>query len=158
MDQSSTMQEEDITIRKARKTDLSEIIGLVRELAIYEKSEDKMIVDLLTYQEAFDAQEFEALIAEVDKQIAGIALYYNRFSTWRGPILYLEDFIVRQQYRRNGLGKLLFEGFVGEARDRGYAMCAWQVLDWNQPAISFYDKYDVQYEDCWVDVKMYFNR
>ncbi len=151
------MKEENITMRKAQKTDLPEIIELVRELAIYEKSEDKMIVDLSTYQSAFDAQEFDALIAEVDSQVAGIALYYTRFSTWRGPILHLEDFIVRQEFRRKGLGKLLFEGFVAEARDRGYAMCCWQVLDWNQQAISFYDKYDVQYEDNWIDVKMYFN-
>ena len=156
MDHSRPMQEENNTIRKAQKKDLPEIVDLVRELAIYEKSEDKMLVGLSTYEDAFEVSQFEAIVAEVDSQIVGIALYYNRFSTWRGPILYLEDFIVRQQYRRKGLGKLLFERFVKEARDRKYAMCAWQVLNWNQPAISFYDKYDVQYEDCWVDVKLYF--
>lgn len=150
------MKEQEITIRKGLKKDIPEIVGLVRELAIYEKSEDKMLVGLSTYEEAFDANQFETFIAEDDSQIVGIALYYNRFSTWRGPILYLEDFIVKQEYRRKGLGKLLFERFVKEARDLEYAMCAWQVLDWNQPAISFYDKYDVQYEDCWIDVKMYF--
>ncbi|RLD22658.1 MAG: GNAT family N-acetyltransferase [Bacteroidetes bacterium] len=149
------MKEEEIVIRKALTKDIPQIIQLVRELAIYEKSEDKMLVGLTTYQDAFDAGHFEAFIVEVDSQIAGIALYYSRFSTWRGPILYLEDFIVRQQYRRKGLGKLLFECFISEARERKYEMCAWQVLDWNEPAISFYNKYDAVYEDCWVDVKMY---
>jgi len=150
------MEQENITIRKAVKEDISTIIALVRELAIYEESEDKMLAGQDIYERAFDAQQFEAFIAEAGSKVTGIALYYHRFSTWRGPILYLEDFIVRQDYRRKGIGKLLFERFVQESRDRKYAMCMWQVLDWNKLAMSFYDKYDVQYEDCWLDVKLYF--
>ena len=151
------MEGHEITIRKAQKNDLSAVVELVRELAVYEKSGDKMLVGLSTYEDAYDAGQFEVIIAEVDAEIAGIALYYRRFSTWRGPILYLEDFVVSHRHRRKGLGKLLFERFILEARELKYAMCAWQVLDWNQPAISFYNKYDVQYEDCWIDVKMYFS-
>jgi len=150
------MQQQEIVIRKAQKKDISAVIALVRELAIYEKSEHRMTAGQAIYESAFDAKQFESFVAEVNSEIAGIALYYNRFSTWRGPILFLEDFIVLQEHRRKGIGKLLFDRFVREARDNNYEMCMWQVLDWNQPAISFYNKYDVEYEDCWLDVKMYF--
>ena len=151
------MPKPEVKIRKAHKKDIASIVALVRELAIYEKSEHKMKVGQSVYERAFDAKQFDSFIAEIGSEIVGIALYYNRFSTWRGPILFLEDFIVLKEHRRNGIGKLLFEQFVQEAHDNGYEMCMWQVLDWNQPAISFYDKYDVEYEDCWLDVKMYFN-
>jgi GNAT superfamily N-acetyltransferase len=152
------MQEQEITIRKAKKKDIPEIIALVRELAVYEKSEDKMTAGQSIYERAFEARQFQAFIAQAESEIIGIAVYYERFSTWKGPILYLEDFIIKEQHRRKGIGKLLFERFVREAHDGSYAMCMWQVLDWNQSAISFYNKYDVQYEDCWLDVKMYFAR
>ncbi len=151
----STMQEQHITIRKAEINDISAIIALVKELAIYEKSEDKMTAGQSIYQSAFDNRQFEAFVAEIHTDIVGTAIYYTRFSTWKGPILYLEDFVVREEHRRKGIGKLLFERYVCEARDRAYAMCIWQVLDWNKPAITFYDKYDVIYENCWIDVKMY---
>ncbi len=152
------MPQDDILIRKAQRNDIGAIIALVRELAIYEHSEHKMTAGPSVYAHAFDAGQFEAFVAELDSKIVGIAIYYCRFSTWKGPILFLEDFVVSAQHRRIGIGKLLFERFVHEARERKYAMCMWQVLDWNKPAIAFYDKYDVQYEDCWLDVKMYFTR
>jgi GNAT superfamily N-acetyltransferase len=150
------MQEHEITIQKATKKDLPAIISLVRELAVYEKSEDKMTAGQAIYDDAFDSDHFEAFVAILDAEIVGTTLYYTRFSTWKGPMLHLEDFVIREEHRRKGIGKLLFERFVSEARDRNYAMCMWQVLDWNKSAISFYDKYDVIYEDCWLDVKMYF--
>lgn len=142
-------------IRTATQEDLPAIISLVHELAVYEKSEDKMTAGLDIYQNSFENGHFEAIVATISDAVIGTAIFYRRFSTWKGPILYLEDFVVRETHRRMGVGKLLFEAYVSEARKIG-VMCLWQVLDWNQPAIDFYDKYDVLYEDNWLNAKIYF--
>jgi len=144
-----------VNIRPAALQDIPSIMSLVLELAIYEESEHMMTADLDIYTSSFEEGHFEALVAVIHNEIVGTAIYYRRFSTWKGPILYLEDFVVRESHRRMGIGKLLFEAYVNEARKTG-VMCLWQVLDWNQPAIDFYNKYDVLYEDNWLNVKIYF--
>ncbi len=144
-------------IRSAGRDDLPAVLSLVRELAIYEKSEHKMTADMDVYLDSFEKGHFEAIVAVLHDEVVGTAIYYRRFSTWKGPILYLEDLVVREKYRRKGIGTQLFEAYIKEARQRNMAMCLWQVLDWNQPAIDFYDKYDVEYDDDWLNVKMYFS-
>ena len=144
-----------LLVRHAGQNDLPDILRLVRELAAYEKAEDQVSADLETYRSSFKNQHFEALVAVLDGEVVGTALYYRRFSTWKGPILYLEDFIVSENHRGKGIGKRIFEVFIGEAKARGWAMCMWQVLEWNQPAIEFYNKYDIVYDDEWLNVKMF---
>lgn len=141
-------------VRQAGPADLSQILALVHELAEYERAPDKVTATLETYQEAFDAGYFEALVAELDGEIVGTALYYKTFSTWRGRMMYLEDFVVREEFRGKGIGRLLFEAFLDKAREAKSVLCKWQVLRWNAPAINFYRKYDVLLDDQWVDVKM----
>lgn len=143
-------------IREAGAADLASILQLVRELAEYEKGLEKVSASMATYQEAFASGYFEALVAEVDNEITGMALYYKAFSTWKGRMMYLEDFVVREKFRGSGIGKLLFEAFLEKAKEAKSVLCKWQVLRWNEPAINFYKKYDTVFDDEWVDVKMYF--
>ena len=142
-------------IRAAEASDLPEILTLVRELAEYENGLDKVTADLETYRDAFDAGYFEAIVAVINGEIVGTAIYYRTFSTWKGRMMYLEDFIVKEQYRRHGVGKLLFDTYILRAKEVKSALCKWQVLRWNELAINFYKKYDTVFDDEWVDVKMY---
>ena len=143
-------------IRAAKEADLEAILGLVRELAEYEKGLDKVSATQETYKDAFANGYFEALVAVADGDIIGIAIYYRTFSTWKGRMMHLEDFIVGEAYRRSGVGKLLFEAFLDIARNARSVMCKWQVIRWNDLAINFYRKYDTVFDDEWVDVKLYF--
>lgn len=143
-------------IRPATPADLPGILRLVHELADYEKAPEKVSATLADYENAFAAGWFQALVADKDSEIVGMALYYRTFSTWKGKMVHLEDFIVTGLYRRTGIGKLLFDAFLTMARGMDAVMCKWQVLHWNEPAIHFYKKYDTVFDDEWVDVKMYF--
>ena len=147
----------DIIIRKMRGSDIPAIHALVRELAEYEQGLHKVTTTPDTYREDYLQGAFDAYVAEVDGQITGIAIYYGMFSTWKGRMLYLEDFVVRESMRGKGIGKLLFEAFLEEARMQKVVMVKWQVLHWNEPGIHFYKKYpEVVFDDEWVDCKIYF--
>lgn len=142
-------------IRKARQSDLTDIFKLVNELAIYEKAAGEVTATLDDYRQAFSDKVFEALVAEIDGQIVGMALYYMAYSTWKGKMLFLEDFIVSEVFRNKGAGQLLFEAFLDEARSKKVAMVKWQVLDWNEPAIAFYEKNRAIFDKGWWNVKMF---
>lgn len=129
---------------------------MVHELAIYEKAADAFVATLADYQRDFDAGIFEVLVAEAGQKPIGMALYYMAYSTWKGRMLYLEDFVVREAYRRQGIGRLLFEAFLGRARENGCRMAKWQVLDWNEPALDFYRKYSAEIETTWWNGKIIF--
>ncbi len=144
-----------IVIRKARETDLTEVHNLVRELAEYEMGLDKVTTTPESYLFDFRDNVFDAFVAEKEGVVVGIALYFLVFSTWRGRMLYLEDFVVRESERGYGTGKLLFDAFMEEAKKQDVALVKWQVLDWNEPAINFYKKYDVVFDREWVDCKIY---
>lgn len=144
-----------VLIRKATTADLPAIHDLVRELAIYERAEDAFTATLADYAADFEAGIYEALVAEVQGEIRGMALYYMAYSTWKGRMLYLEDFVVRQTQRRSGLGQLLFEAFVAEAKKKGCRLIKWQVLDWNEPALAFYQKNDAIIEKEWWNGKIF---
>jgi GNAT superfamily N-acetyltransferase len=129
---------------------------LVHELALYEKAPEEVTVTLQAFEDAgFGTKPvWKAFVAEVDGQIAGFAIYYIRYSTWKGCRLYLEDLIVTEEYRGKGLGKLLFNQLITEARDLGYSGMVWQVLDWNEPALNFYKKYEANIEPGWLNASL----
>jgi len=143
----------DIQLRFAVQEDCPRLLELIKELAAYEKAPEEVTVTLAEFEEAgFGNQPvWKAFVAEDATGILGFALYYTRYSTWKGCRLYLEDFIVTESQRGKGLGKLLFERVIKEARDKNYNGMTWQVLDWNEPAINFYRKYDAQIESGWLN-------
>ena len=144
-----------ITIRKATAADLPAIHDLVRELAIYEKAEHEFVATLTDYQTDFEAGIYDAHVAAIDGKVVGMALYYMTYSTWKGRMFYLEDFVVLTDYRRLGLGQMLFDAFLQEARDQGCRLVKWQVLDWNEPALRFYRKNNAVIEKEWWNGKIF---
>lgn len=90
-------------------------------------------------------------MAEVDGRIEGFALYYIRYSTWKGQRMYLEDIIVTEKMRGQGMGRLLFDRLIEEAKERKFTGIVWQVLEWNEPAINFYKKYNASFDGEWVN-------
>lgn len=145
-----------IHIRVATKQDCPRLLELINELALYEKAPEEVTVTLEEFQEAgFGARPvWKAFVAEVDGLVQGFALYYIRYSTWKGCRLYLEDFIVTEEMRGRGIGKLLFERIVQETREKGFNGMTWQVLDWNEPAINFYNKYQASIEAGWLNASL----
>ena len=146
----------DIRIRRALSADLPGIHALVRELAAYERAEDEFVASLEDYRRDFEAGVFEALVAEQPGQgLLGMALYYLAYSTWKGRMLFLEDFVVREAYRRHGIGQQLFDAFLLEASCKGCRLVKWQVLDWNEPALAFYAKNKAAIEKGWWNGKIF---
>ncbi len=141
-------------IRKATKTDLKQVLDLVKELALYEKAPQEVTVTIEDYEIDFNNNVFDVIVAEQDKHIVGIAFYHMTYSTWKGKMLYLEDFVVKEELRGQGIGKLLFEAFLKEAHNLNVNLTKWQVLDWNEPAINFYKKYNATIEKEWFNGKI----
>lgn len=144
-----------IHIRPAVREDLPAIHNLVRQLAIFEEAEVEFTATIEQYRQDFDAAVFEALVAEVDGKIRGMALYYLTYSTWKGKMLYLEDFVVEEAYRSFGTGQLLFEQVLEQGREKGCKLLKWQVLDWNKDAIRFYEKNKAIIEKEWWNGKIF---
>ncbi len=145
-----------ISLRIARKEDCPRLLELVQELADYEKAPLEVSVTLPEFEDAgFGPRPvWKAFIAEADGVIAGFALYYIRYSTWKGCRLYLEDLIVTEAMRGKGLGKLLFNRLIQEAQELSFNGMTWQVLDWNEPAINFYNKYEAHIEPGWLNASL----
>lgn len=143
----------EIIIRKAIKEDCTRILDLVRELAVYEKAPDAVTVTPEEFREGGfgSSPVWGAFVAECNGVIQGFALFYIRFSTWKGKRLYLEDFIVTELARGKGLGKLLFEEVLAEARKRELTGVQWQVLEWNTSAINFYKNYGATFDSEWIN-------
>ena len=143
----------DIKLRFATAEDCPQLLELIHELAVYEKMPDEVTVTLEEFIEAgFGKQAvWKAFVAEQNDKIIGFALYYTRYSTWKGCRLYLEDFLVTEACRGNGVGKMLFERVIKEAKDNNYNGMSWQVLEWNEPALNFYRKYQSQFEGGWLN-------
>lgn len=140
-------------IRIAIKEDCPRLLELINELALYEKAPEEVTVTLDEFVDAGFGQKpvWKAFVAEENGTIIGFALFYTRYSTWKGCRLYLEDFIVTEAYRGKGVGKILFEKVIEEAKTNNYNGMSWQVLDWNEPAINFYNKYKARLEDEWLN-------
>ena len=146
----------ELTIRFAVQEDCERLLELIHELALYEKAPQEVTVKLEEFVEAGFGNNpvWKAFVAEREGQILGFALYYVRYSTWKGCRLYLEDFIVTEEFRGKGLGKILFEKVIEEAKNGNYSGMVWQVLDWNEPAINFYHKYKAQLESGWINASL----
>lgn len=142
-------------IRNATENDAASILALVRELAIYEKAEDQVTATIEDYRSSLKEHKIFCKLAEIDKKVVGIALYYETFSTWRGLMYYLEDFVVRETHRGQGIGQLLMDAYIAEAKAAGAVLVKWQVLDWNEPAVNFYEKMGATIEKEWWNVKMF---
>ncbi len=140
-------------VRKAVEADCPRLLELIQELATYEKATDAVTVDLSHFTESgFGAHPvWWAFVVEVDGIIVGFALYYIRYSTWKGQRMYLEDIVITESMRRNGLGKMLFDRLIVEARELNLNGIVWQVLDWNTPAINFYKKYNAAFDAEWIN-------
>lgn len=150
---------EKILIRKAKKSDLPSILGLVKELAAYEKAPNEVKVTLKELErDGFGKDKvYDCFVAEVEKRkIVGIALYYTKYSTWKGRCIYLDDIIVTESMRGEGIGKKLFDEVVAVAKKMKVRKLEWQVLGWNEPAISFYKKYSTVFDNEWVNCKLVF--
>ena len=143
-------------IRKAKQEDIPAVRNLVHELAVYENEPDALKADLAHYQEQFAAGLYNCSVAELDGEIVGMTIYYLRFSTWRGKMMHLEDFYIQQEHRRKGIGEKLFDAFIEDSKSQQCKMVIWQVLDWNELAIGFYDKYNAVYDKDWWNCKLYF--
>ena len=144
-----------ITIRPATEADLPAIHGLMFELAVYEKAPEAVAATIEEYREDFRNGLFESHVAEMDGQVVGMTLFYMAYSSWKGKMLYLDDFVVTEECRRFGAGQLLFDAFLEEGRRRGCRLVKWQVLDWNDPALNFYRKNEAIIETEWWNGKKF---
>ena len=149
-----------IQIRPATVDDLPAIHDLVHELAVYENAPEQHTATIEEYKRDFEAGIFESHVAvDTDNteggQIVGMIFYYMAYSTWRGRMLYLEDFVVTESYRKYGVGQLLFETFLEVARQKDCFLTKWQVLDWNTPAVNFYEKNKAVIEKEWWNGKIF---
>lgn len=144
------------TIRRAEKADCSAMLELIRELAVYEKAPDEVTVDPLHFEESgFGLNPvWWAFVVEDNSsnRVIAFALYYIRYSTWKGQVMYLEDILVTETMRGKGIGKMLIERLIEEAKEKGFKRMTWQVLDWNEPAINFYKKFGAKFDPEWVNV------
>lgn len=145
-----------VVLRKGTEKDLESVLNLVKELAVFEKAPDEVEVtekEMLNWGFGKD-KLFDFFVLEKQNRIVGIALFYYKYSTWKGKCLFLEDLIVTEKERRNGYGKLLFDEVVKVAKAEKVRRMEWQVLDWNAPAIEFYKKYDSNFDGEWINCKL----
>ena len=142
-----------IKIRRALRGDCPRLLELIKELATYEKAPDEVTVSLAHFEESgFGTMPvWWAFVAEESEVVVGFALYYIRYSTWKGKRMYLEDIIVTESMRNKGIGGLLFDRLIAEAKERKLNGIVWQVLEWNKPAIAFYKKYHAMFDEEWVN-------
>lgn len=143
-------------IRKGIPNDMTSVLDLIKELAVFEKEPDAVVVtvdDLL--RDGFGENPlFHTFVAEVNEEIIGIALYYYRYSTWKGKTIHLEDLIVRENQRGTGAGFALYSEIIAQGKRDKVRRIEWNVLDWNTPAIEFYKKTGAKVLDDWRVAQM----
>ncbi|MBS1645997.1 MAG: GNAT family N-acetyltransferase [Bacteroidetes bacterium] len=143
-------------IRPGTKADLPHILVLIKELALYEKAPNEVEVSVQEMERWGFGNEklFDFFVAEDKEKIIGVALYYYKYSTWKGKCLFLEDIIVTQTHRGCGIGSVLFEEVIKVAQKQQVRRMEWQVLNWNKPAIRFYEKYQALLDEEWINGKL----
>jgi GNAT superfamily N-acetyltransferase len=147
-----------ITIRKAIKGDCKRMMELIQELANYEKAPNEVTVTLEHFEQSGFGPNpvWWAFVAEVNGVVVGMALYYIRYSTWKGQRIYLEDLLVTEDMRGHKIGSMLVDALIQEGKDNNFKGINWQVLDWNEPAINFYRKYKASFDPEWVNCAITF--
>lgn len=155
----------EINIRRAAKEDCPRLLELVQELATYERAPNEVTVTLEHFTESGFGEKpvWWAFVAETPSplewgqggDVVGFALYYIRYSTWKGQRMYLEDIIVTEKMRNKGIGKLLMDRLIEEAKEKKLSAIVWQVLEWNEPAINFYKKYKTKFDGEWINCAIY---
>jgi GNAT superfamily N-acetyltransferase len=146
----------EITIRKATKNDLPEVLNLIKELALFEKQPQEVTITLKQLEEDGFRNHplYWIILAENNNEIVGMSFYYIRYSTWKGRCLYLEDLVVKEAYKQKGIGSLLFKSTLDAAKEMNAKLMTWQVLDWNEPAIEFYKKFNAELDEEWLNGKI----
>ena len=145
-----------MNIRKGKPEDMQSVLELIQELAIFEKEPNAVLitVDDLVRDGFGEKPLFHVFIAEVEKEIVGIALYYYRYSTWKGKTIHLEDLIVKEKMRGTGLGSALYSEIMKQGKKDNVRRIEWNVLDWNTPAVKFYENSGARILDGWQVVQM----
>ena len=145
-----------ITIRKGEKKDIPAVLGLIKELALFEKAPLEVTNTAADMErDGFsDSPVFMLQVAENDSVIVGMAIYFIKYSTWKGKGVYLDDIVVNENFRQQGIGKLLLEAVILHSHELGAKQLHWQVLDWNEPAIKFYEKYKATFDREWINCKL----
>ena len=145
-----------VQIRKGIKGDLPSVLKLVHELALFEKAPEQVTNTISEMEsDGFGKNPvFDFFVAEFNNQVVGIAVYFIKYSTWKGKGLYLDDLYVTENQRGKGIGKKLFDRIMEEAKTINAKQLHWQVLDWNTPAIDFYKKFGASIESEWLDCKI----
>ena len=143
-------------IRKGEKSDLSDVLNLIKELADFENAKDQVTITLEDLKrDGFGEHPFYwFLVAEQKNKIVGLSFYWIRYSTWKGKFLFLEDFVIKKEYKRQGIGSKLFEETIKVCEELNLNGMTWQVLDWNTPAINFYKKYNSDISKDWLNGKL----
>lgn len=146
----------DLIVRKGIPADVPAVLGLIRELALYEKAplevtntEEDMLRDGFG-----EHPVYRMLVAELNGNVVGMAIYFIKYSTWKGKGVYLDDIVVTEPMRGKGIGAKLFKAVMQDARDMDAKQMHWQVLDWNEPAIRFYQRYGCDFDSEWINCKL----
>lgn len=145
-----------MNIRKGKPEDMKSVLELIQELAIFEKEPDAVLIteDDLVRDGFGENPLFHVFVAEVEKEIVGIALYYYRYSTWKGKTIHLEDLIVKDKMRGSGLGFALYSEIMKQGKKDNVRRIDWNVLDWNTPAVKFYENSGAKVLNEWRVVQM----
>jgi GNAT superfamily N-acetyltransferase len=145
-----------MNIRKGRIEDMPAVLGLIKELATFEKEPHAVVVTVNELErDGFGVKPlFHTFIAEENDEIVGMALYYYRYSTWKGKTIHLEDLIVKEEKRGAGLGFKLYSEVIAQSKYDGVRRIEWNVLDWNTPAIDFYEKSGAKIYKDWLVAQM----
>ena len=146
----------EVIIRKGERKDLPEVLELIKELALYEKAPEEVINTVAIMEEqGFGGNPiFGFEVAEKEGKVIGTAIYYTKYSTWKGKKFYLEDLIITESERGRNVGKALFDRCLELTKEGGFHSLVWQVLDWNEPAINFYKKYNTEFDSEWIDCSL----
>jgi GNAT superfamily N-acetyltransferase len=143
----------EFTVREGKREDVPQVLELIRELALYERAPHEVTntVEMMLEDGFGKNPVYGMFVAEINKRIIGISVYYFRYSTWKGRRLYLEDIVVTESMRGNKIGKALFEATMEKTLELKCSGLVWQVLDWNEPALNFYRKYNASMDSEWVN-------
>lgn len=143
-----------LTIRKAHTEEMPSVLKLIKELAVFENEPDAVELTEDDLSSDYNNGLFNCMVAISDSSIVGMALYYNRYSTWKGKTIHLEDLIVTKDYRKKGVGKALLDAVVKKAKEEKLKRVEWNVLDWNTPAINFYKDVGATVFKDWLVVQL----